>query len=352
MQNLVKGLSVISCVEVRPRVCFRIAVLFVFLNSQLVFSQQGKQWITYEGNSANSKHIVFVSGDEEYRSEEALPMLAKILSVHHGFKCTVLFSIDPKTGDIDPELQTNIPGLHLLENADLMVMSLRFRELPDDQMKFIDGYMLSGKPVVALRTSTHAFSYTRNPKSEYARYSFNSKVKGWEDGYGRQVLGETWVSHHGHHGEEGTRGIINGLLHHHAVLRGVRDIWGATDVYTIRNLTDNAQVLVFGQPTSGMTPETPLNLNKSAMPVAWIKYYTNEKGNTARIFNTTMGAAVDFLSEDLRRLLVNASYWAMGLDDQIPAKSKVDIVGEYKPTMFGFGKHKKGLTPENFELKK
>lgn len=333
---------------------FCIACLTILWSGQLAIAQQGKQWVTYEGNKGvgKGKHIVFVSGDEEYRSEEALPMLAKILAVHHGFKCTVLFAIDPKTGNIDPEYQTNIPGLDQLQTADLMVMFLRFRELPDEQMKYIDAYTQAGKPVVALRTSTHAFQYTRNKQSPYAKYGIDSKVEGWEEGYGRQVLGETWVDHHGDHGEEGTRGLINGVLENHAILRGVKDIWGATDVYTVRNLTDDAQVLVYGQPSHGMTPESPLNYNKSMMPVAWIKYHINENGNTARIFNTTMGASIDLESEYLRRLLVNACYWAMGMDQQILEESNVGIVGEYHPTMFGFGAHKEGLAPPNFDLKK
>ncbi len=332
------------------RICF-VLMAFIAGGNLYVAAQPGRQWITYNENAgANARHIVFVSGDEEYRSEEALPMLARILAVHHGFKCTVLFPIDPATGNIDPEYQTNIPGLHLLETADLMVMMLRFRELPDDQMKFIDAYRLSGKPVIALRTSTHAFRYTRNRKSPYARYTFDSKVSGWEDGYGRQVLGETWVSHHGHHGEEGTRGIINGLMQTHPVLRGVRDIWGATDVYTVRDLPADAEVLMYGQNTKGMNADVPLAFDKPAMPVAWTRNYTNEKGIVARVFTTTMGAAVDFQNEDLRRMLVNACYWGMGIEDRIPEKGSVDIVGEYKPTMFGFGDHRKGLTPSYFAL--
>lgn len=328
-------------------------LVIIFLNGQLGFAQEGKQWVTYEGKGGQKgKHIVFLSGDEEYRSEEGLPMLARILAIHHGFKCTVLFSIDPKTGHIDPMTQTNIPGLHLLETADLVVMLLRFRELPDDQMKYIDAYTQAGKPVVALRTSTHAFKYSQNSKSAYARYSFDSKTRGWESGYGRQVLGETWVSHHGDHGNEGTRGMVNGLMERHAILRGVRDIWGVTDVYTIRDLTGDAQVLMYGQPTTGMTAETPLNVTKSAMPIAWIKNYTNEIGNTSRVFNTTMGAATDLVNEDLRRMIVNACYWALSMDAMIPEKNNVSIVGEYRPTKFGFGDHQKGLAPARFEMKK
>ena len=78
---------------------------------------------------------MLVSGDEEYRSEEALSQLAKILATHHGFDCTVLYAIDPKTGEINPNEQTNIPGLEALRDADLMVIATRFRNLPDEQMK-------------------------------------------------------------------------------------------------------------------------------------------------------------------------------------------------------------------------
>ena len=325
--------------------------LGLMLNIAAAGAQEGKKRISFGPGDGpgNGKHIVLVSGDEEYRSEEALPMLARILSEQHGFKTTVLFAIHPETGEIDPEYQENIPGLEQLDSADLMVLFTRFRELPDEQMKYIDEYIKAGKPIVGMRTATHAFNYDQNKDSPYAKYDFRSTASGWEGGFGRQVLGETWVAHHGEHGEEGARGLINGTLSNHAILRGVSDIWGPTDVYTIRNLPDDAKVLVYGQSTHGMTAESALSYDKSVMPVAWIRHYTNEKGNTARIFNTTMGAAVDLVNEDLRRLLVNACYWAIGMDHKIPEKSKVTIPGSYNPTMFGFGNHKTGLTPSDFE---
>ena len=102
------------------------------------------EWIQFspaEGPGAK-RHIVLVSGGEEYRSEEALPMLAKLLAKHQGFDCTVVFAIDPDTGEIDPSCQTNIPGLHHLDSADLMVLFTRFRELPDEQMKHIVDYTI------------------------------------------------------------------------------------------------------------------------------------------------------------------------------------------------------------------
>src|SRR5262249_18026480 len=82
-------------------------------------------WVVYEGTAGpgKGKHVVLISGDEEYRSEETLPALGKILARHHGFKCTVLFAIDPKTGEIDPNRRPhNIPGLEHLKTADLMVI--------------------------------------------------------------------------------------------------------------------------------------------------------------------------------------------------------------------------------------
>ncbi len=116
---------------------------------------------------------------KEYRSEEALPMLAQILSQKHGFDCTVLFAIDPSTGAIDAMNPSNIPGLEHLAKADLMFLFTRFRELPDAQMKYIDQYIQSGKPVIGLRTATHAFMYKKNLKSPYAKYDYQSKVEGW-----------------------------------------------------------------------------------------------------------------------------------------------------------------------------
>ena len=307
-------------------------------------------WIGYEGNEGpgEGKHIVLVSGDEEYRSEEALPLLAKILSAHHGFNCTVLFAIDAETGEIDPEEQTNIPGLHNLETADMMVLFTRFRELPDDQMKYIVDYTNSGKPVMGLRTATHAFSYSRNLQSPYAKYSFNSEE--FDGGYGRQVLGETWINHHGHHGKESTRGVIDAEMQAHPILKGVEDIWGPTDVYGTTRLTGNPQVLVHGQVLVGMEPSDPPKPDTPTMPLAWIKTYTGEQGKISRVFCTTMGASVDLESGGLLRLLVNACYWCMGLENQIPDKSQVDYVDEYNPTFFGFGTFKRGMRPSDFSL--
>jgi len=307
-------------------------------------------WVVYDGfgGPGNGKHIVFVTGDEEYRSEEAMPQLAKILAKRHGFKCTVLFAINKETGEIDPDTVDNIPGLEALQTADLMVIFTRFRELPDDRMKYIADYVDSGKPIVGLRTATHAFNYRQNKKSPYLKYSFRNRV--WRGGFGRHVLGETWIDHHGIHGKESTRGIIAEGMEDHPIVRGCEDIWGPTDVYKITKLSGDSKPIVTGRVLSGMTPDSPPNMDKELMPVAWIKTYTGEKGKTARIFTTTMGAAPDLENEGLRRLLVNACYWCLGMEDQIPARANVDIVGEYNPTFFGFGKFKKGVRPADHNM--
>jgi hypothetical protein len=275
-------------------------------------------------------------------------MLGKILAVRHGFKCTVLFSINPEDGTIDPNNQTNIPGLAALQTADMMVLILRFRELPDEDMKYIADFTNSGKPILGLRTATHSFAYRRNLDSPYAKYHFRSKE--WPGGFGQQVLGETWVSHHGRHGHESTRGVINAPFKDHPILKGVQDIWGPTDVYTVVNLTEEAKVLVHGQVLSGMQPADPPNDEKPMMPLVWIKDFTGETGKTSRVICTTMGASVDLQCEDLRRLLVNACYWGLAMEDQIPAKANVDYVGAYEPRPFGFKKFKPGVRPADHKL--
>lgn len=311
-------------------------------------------WVVYEGKDGpgRGKHIVFLSGDEEYRSEEGLPMLAKILAVRHGFKCTVLFSINPTNGTIDPNMQTNIPGMAALDSADLCVMLLRFRELPDADMKHFVDYFNRGKPIIALRTSTHAFAYDRNKQSDYVRFDWRNKE--WPGGFGQQVLGDTWVNHHGSHGKESTRGVIVEEFKAHPVLRGVTDIWGPSDVYGVTHLPADAKVLVRGQVLSGMKPSDPPvegKKNDPMMPLVWVRDYAGEGGKTSRILTTTMGAATDLENEGLRRLLVNACFWAMGSEERIPTKANVEYVGEFKPTNFGFGKFKPGVKPADWELK-
>ena len=307
-------------------------------------------WIVFEGKTGpgRGRHIVFIAGDDEYRSEDLIPQLAGIAAVHHGFKCTVLFAINKQTGQIDPSTLDHIPGLENLETADLMVIFTRFRELPDEQMKYIVDYINSGKPIMGLRTATHAFYYKKHKDSPYAKYSFRNKE--FKGGFGRQVLGETWVAHYGRHQKESTRGLIARGMENHPVVKGCKDIWGPSDLYAISTLHGDCKPLIMGQVFVGMDPKDKPQPGKKLVPVAWLKTYAGTQGKTARVFTTTMGHAGDLESEGFRRLLINGCYWCVGIEDRIPVKSKVDFVGEYNPNQIGKGKHKKGLKPADYRI--
>jgi hypothetical protein len=311
----------------------------------------GDPWLTFRGEEGpgKGKNIVLIAGDQEYRSEEAMPQLARILAERHGFTCTVLFCIDPQDGTINPTVN-NIPGLEKLKTADLLVLFTRFLDLPDDQMKLVLEYVESGRPMVALRTSTHSFNLS---SKTYGRYTWNSTEAGYEGGFGRRVLGETWVAHHGEHGKQGTRGVAASGQERHPILKGIEagSIFGPTDVYTVRlPLPGDSVPLVLGEVTETLEPGSkPVpEKNNPMMPVAWTKSYTGQPGKTARVFTTTMGASQDLLYQGTRRMLVNAVYWALGLDGAIPDRANVALVGDYRPTPFRFRKNeewKPGIKP-------
>lgn len=311
------------------------AFWFIFAASTVLADDQ---WAVYEGSGGPGagKHVVLISGDEEYRSEQMLPQLGKILARRHGFKSTVLFAVDPTTGKIDPTCTTNIPGLAALDSADLMVIFTRFRDLPDEQMRHIAEYVESGKPIIGIRTATHAFKIP--PGKTYSKYSYDSKER--DGGFGRQILGETWIGHHGGHGRESTRGMIDVDAKEHPILRGCGDIWGPSDVYAVRlPLPDGCKPLLRGLVLAGMEPaDDPLagRKNVSPMPIAWTKTYRVAKYRTGRVFTTTIGCGEDFLSEGYRRLLANAVYWCVGMEGKISPQADVRCVGRYEPSPFGF----------------
>ncbi len=328
--------------------CLSVLVALAFLCQS---TWAGDPWIVLPGGEGpgKGKHIVLISGDEEYRSEEALPQLAKILSTRHGFRCTVLFAIDKDGETINPLRVDNIPGLEALKTADLMVLFTRFRNLPTEQLEHFAAYLKAGKPIIGLRTATHAFNLTKDTK--FPEYHWQSKVAGWEGGFGRKILGETWVNHHGSHGKEGARGILAKDQANHPILKGIADgdIFGTSDVYTVKlPLSGDSLPLVMGEVTETLKSDSPAvkgKKNDPMMPIAWTKTYTIDDGKPARVFTTTMGASQDFAFEGTRRMFVNACFWAVALEDKIPSKSNVEIVGEYKPTPFKSGAHKPGVKP-------
>ncbi|MEM8900106.1 MAG: ThuA domain-containing protein [Bacteroidota bacterium] len=312
---------------------------------------------------AKNKHIVLVSGDEEYRSEEVLPELGRILSDQHGFDCTVLFAQDPeKLGTINPNYRNNIPGLEELEKADLMILFTRFRNLPDEQMNYFQDYLMAGKPVLGIRTATHAF-YIKDSTNKWFHWGnyFNEEGSPWNEGFGRVVLGENWHTHHGHHKHQSTRGIIAEGAETHPIARGLKlvDIWGPTDVYGVRLENDESVTpIILGtvleregefdenDPFFGLKPtdavpasvnpaeKTPYNPNDPMMPIAWTKTYQLPGGQSGTSFTSTIGSSTDFMSEGVRRLLVNATYFLM--DMEVPQEAQIGISSDYSPSAYSF----------------
>ena len=288
-------------------------------------STQAAEWLSLpaKAGTSNGKNIVLIAGDEEYRSEESCPMLAKILSQKHGFNCVVLFSINPDGGYVDPNFQKNLPGTQALDSADLMIIGTRFRQLPDDQIARFAAYLNAGKPVIGFRTATHAFrGDAKTGDFKWANFGIN-------------ILGEEWVSHHGNHKVEGTRSVIEAANAKHETLKGVGEIFGPTDVYGIKNLDQNAAtILLRGAVTATLDPSSK-NLegpkNSPMMPLAWLREYTAPNGTTkGKAFCTTLGSSTDFADEDLRRLMVNASRHLTGL--KIPEKAEVGYIDPFQPT--------------------
>jgi len=334
-----------------------LAVLVLLIKLCIVSAAEPGLVIEGKEGIGKGQHIVFVTGEEYYRSEDGMSMFAKILSQHHGYKCTVLFAIDPVTGFINANKANNIPGLEALKSADLMVMFARFRELPDADMKHIVDYVNAGKPVLGIRNATHAFRYSANSTSPYKSWDFQSKA--WPGGFGQQILGDTWIAHYGKFQKEATLATVVSSQRNNPVLRGVADtIFCHTDVNSVERLTPKDLVLMQGQVLSGLNPMDPPVTDKRKdvrMPFAWFKTYTAPSGKEGRSFTTTAGASLDWQSEDLRRLMVNAIYSLTGHEKDIPEKSNVNFIGEYKPKPTGALSNEAWtalkLTPATFAIK-
>ncbi len=238
-------------------------------------------------------HLVFVVGENEYRSEVSMPALAEVLAEHYGFRTTLLIDDVLQGGEAN-----SINGLEALETADLLVLYLRFRQLPDDQLALLQKYIDRGGPIVAFRTTTHAFAYEdEDPRAVW-----------WND-FGARELGAPWIYHYGH--EASTDATIVG---NHPILTGVSPAFHVRSwTYHVRPdyPPKDAQVLVQGRPVS---PEGERGGAETVNPIAW----THTHSGGGRVFTTTMGHPEDFSVSDFRRLVVNGVYWC--LDREAPRR--------------------------------
>ena len=307
-------------------------------------------WLTYEGaqGPGAGKHIVLIAADQEYRSEQSLPMLARILAKRHGFHCTVLFLVNEK-GESDPTLPIRwqkegkgivheIPGLEYLKTADLMILFSRLVTLSEARIAHVINYLESGKPIMGIRTANHgfleSFPYSKNGRSVRL---------------GDDIFGGAFRSHHGNWHQDSTRGLVVAENKEHPVMTGVKDVWGPSDVYQCwgkgKTLDKSCTSLLLGQPLVGRKPGDAANEKKAALPIAWTKTWTGNAKKTARVFHVTMGSARDYQSEGLRRLTLNAVLWCLGMEEAIRPDLSCDYVGPYEPLESGFNYKKLGVKP-------
>lgn len=294
-----------------------IAVLVIAMGATATFATRArKEHAPPPPQSAKAPHVVFVTGDDEYRSEITMPMIASLLK-KDGMRTSVAYA-KPR-----PQTKDNIEGLDALKDADLMVIFTRFRELPDAQLQRILDYVGSGKPIVGLRTSTHAFNYPKGSAHEGLNTSF-----------GIDLFGQTWITHHGHTSTTDVVLTTNAAAASHPILRGVKPFHASSWLYHVAPLAgDSNQVLLEGDSVNSEKKGDALTKYPPHQPVAWTRVY---KG--ARVFFTTLGHPADFEQESMRRLVVNGIYWALGRD--VPANgADVTVPG-------GF------VAPESFDLSK
>ena len=172
---------------------------------------------------------------------------------------------------------------------------MRFRALPDDQLELILDYVNSGKPIVGFRTSTHAFRYPKSHKNE----KHNS-------GFGTDVFGQRWITHHGH--KSTTEVSIIPEMKDHPIFKGVYDGFPCSSwLYHVAPLVGDCKPLMMGKAVNSNKEDSdkfPLT-----QPVVWTKTYRG-----ARVFFTTLGHPKDFEEYTFRRLVMNGIVWALGIN--------------------------------------
>ncbi|MFS4456626.1 ThuA domain-containing protein [Maribacter sp. 2304DJ31-5] len=280
-------------------------------------------------------HIVFVTGDEEYRSEESMPMLARLAKRELNAKVTVCYALD-SLGYIDPNRKDHIEGLEALKSADLMVIFARYRTLPEEERNYISDYVESGKPIVGFRTATHTFKY-EDPDLNY-----------WNDEWATKVFGQQWITHHGHF-DDGQKPLshITPIIPEHSILKGVDSFKAYSWLYHVDGgdwkLYGDSKPLLEGRSLKSQH-KMKGNLDKFPItnPVAWTKSYMGSSGIRSKVFFTTLGHPYDFKLESVRKLALNGIFWALDKENQIPdngVNAKLDT--PYEPNNSGFGKRYK-----------
>lgn len=273
-------------------------------------------WMGYgcsstKGNAQVKKPmIVFVTGDHEYSGEATLPLIAAELEKNYGFRTKVLKAFP------DHNAEENIPGLEALKEADVAVFFLRWRRLPADQLKYIEDYLKTGKPVIGFRTTTHAFNYPKGHPLEKWN-AFGEMVFNAPPGWG----GKANHTHYGH--ESSTDVSIIPAQANNPLLTGVKDSFHVRSwLYKVLpDYPSNGSVaLLMGH---SINPDKADAIDN---PVAW----TGKNSYGAKFFMTTMGHPEDFRLEPFQHLIINAIHWAAGKPIPKQWAGKININVPYR----------------------
>lgn len=240
--------------------------------------------------SQNSRpHVVFIAGEDEYGAHWTLPKIADDLERRCNIRATVIHSWRSGVHDYDMPGKVEIPeydkieNLEIIKNADLIVLHIRFLIPPPEQYEIFQEYFDSGKPAIALRTTSHGF--------------WPADRKGWFVPF----FGGHYKGHMPN--TEGTTTIVPAEQLDHPILRGVpkrnsmNDVMG---IYFTAPLNDSAIPLMFGK----------TGLEGPAQPVAW----TNEYKKGQKIFYTSLGGLESFIDPGFINMVYNAVFWALGRD--------------------------------------
>jgi type 1 glutamine amidotransferase len=209
--------------------------------------------------------ICLLSASNEYESDKSLADFQSYLENRYRVTCQRAFGKDK--GD-------SLPGLEALDTADLMIVFTRRIKLPVDQLERIKKYVASGRPIIGLRTASHAFE-------NYMEFD-REVLGGGYKGHYTNALAEVQIAP----GQTG-----------HPVLAGVKPFI-SRKLYKNPSLADNDTVLLKG------------SIPGHTEPVAWVRRHGH-----SRVFYTSLGVQEDFTRESFRQLLVNAVFWTSGRDE-------------------------------------
>jgi type 1 glutamine amidotransferase/nicotinamidase-related amidase len=241
--------------------------------------------------------VVFVVAENEYDADKTLADFAHELQTKYDFSCEFALGVAKPS---NAKERDNIAGMEALARADLAVVYVRRRALPPEQMKYLRDYIKAGKPLIGLRTASHAF-VVRGGKPEAGFLE-------WAE-FDPEVLGGNYHGHHGNKGQDGPKTYvwIEPDVKSHPILAGVPqgEIHVPSWLYKTLPLSKTTRTLMMGR----------VDDRKPHEPVAW----TNTHSGGGRVFYTSLGHAEDFKLVWFRRMLTNAVFWA--LDRPVPADS-------------------------------